>query len=53
MRDAEGILTRAIHDLQLLNGEATERGELVVDFAVPRPVAADPDSVPVIDTQES
>ena len=37
VRDAEGLLTRAIHDLQLLRGEATERGELVVDFAVPRP----------------
>ena len=36
-RDAEGILTRAIHDLQLLKGEATERGELVVEFTVPRP----------------
>lgn len=38
-RDAEGILTRAIHDLQLLKGEATERGELVVEFQVPRPSA--------------
>lgn len=36
-RDAEGLVTRAIHDLQLLNGEATERGELVVEFSVPRP----------------
>lgn len=36
-RDAEGILTRAIHDLQLLRGEATERGEVVVEFNVPRP----------------
>lgn len=42
-RDAEGILTRAIHDLQLLKGEATERGELVVDFAggIPRPTTVD------------
>jgi len=51
-RDAEGILTRAIHDLQLLKGEATERGELVVEFAVPRPVPADPASIPTYDTQE-
>lgn len=52
VRDAEGILTRAIHDLQLLKGEATERGELVVEFAVPRPVAVDPASIPTIETQE-
>jgi hypothetical protein len=51
-RDAEGILTRAIHDLQLLKGEATERGELVVEFAVPRPQPLDPDTVPTYDTQE-
>lgn len=38
-RDAEGLLTRAIHDLQLLKGEATERGELTVEFHVPRPTA--------------
>lgn len=38
VRDAEGILTRAIHDLQLLRGEATERGTIVVDFpGIPRP----------------
>lgn len=38
VRDAEGIVTRAIHDLQLLRGEATERGELVVEFGgIPRP----------------
>lgn len=37
VRDAEGLLTRAIHDLQLLRGEATERGELLVEFEVPRP----------------
>lgn len=52
VRDAEGILTRAIHDLQLLKGEATERGELVVEFAVPRPVAVDPDTIRTYDTQE-
>lgn len=47
-RDAEGILTRAIHDLQLLRGEATERGELVVEFNVPRPAAnSDRDAVVV------
>lgn len=38
VRDAEGMVTRAIHDLQLLRGEATERGEVVVEFAVPRPI---------------
>lgn len=53
VRDAEGVLTRAIHDLQLLKGEATERGELVVDFAVPRPVAIPDDEVPTYDTQEN
>lgn len=53
VRDAEGILTRAIHDLQLLRGEATERGELVVEFTVPRPVAIDPADVPTYDTQEN
>lgn len=37
VRDAEGLVTRAIHDLQLLQGEATERGDVVVHFAVPRP----------------
>ena len=47
-RDAEGILTRAIHDLQLLKGEATERGELVVDFTVPRPTA----DTPVVDEDQ-
>jgi hypothetical protein len=52
VRDAEGILTRAIHDLQLLKGEATERGELVVEFSVPRPQPLDPASVPTYDTQE-
>lgn len=40
VRDAVGVLTRAIHDLQLLKGEATTRGELVVNFAVPRPSPA-------------
>ena len=45
VRDAEGIVTRAIHDLQLLRGEATERGELVVEFGgIPRP---DPRAVKV------
>lgn len=39
VRDAEGLLTRAVHDLQLLRGEATERGELLVEFDVPRPQA--------------
>lgn len=45
-RDAEGILTRAVHDLQLLRGEATERGELVVEFNVPRP---HPGDTPVVE----
>lgn len=44
-RDAEGILTRAIHDLQLLRGEATERGEVLVEFTVPRPTPPDPATV--------
>lgn len=48
-RDAEGILTRAIHDLQLIRGEATERGELVVEFSVPRPIPA---AVVVVDQAE-
>lgn len=47
VRDAEGIVTRAIHDLQLLAGEATERGELIVEFGgIPRP---DPSSVEVVE----
>lgn len=46
VRDAEGILTRAIHDVQLLRGEATERGELVVEFNVPRP---HPGDTPVVE----
>lgn len=49
VRDAEGLLTRAIHDLQLLRGEATERGELLVEFNVPRPTAPTGD-VPEIPT---
>ena len=51
VRDAEGLLTRAIHDLQLLRGEATERGELVVEFNVPRPTPPAGD-VPEIATTE-
>lgn len=50
VRDAEGILTRAIHDLQLLKGEATERGEIAVAFNVPRPTP--PTSVTVVDVTE-
>lgn len=42
LRDAVGALTRAVHDLALLQGDATERGELVVQFAVPRPDPATP-----------
>ena len=52
VRDAEGIVTRAIHDLQLLRGEATERGDLRVEFAIPRPVAPS-GPIPVHDTQEN
>lgn len=37
VRDLVGIHTRGIHDLQLLKGEATERGTVVVEFALPRP----------------
>lgn len=51
-RDAEGVLTRAIHDLQLLKGEATERGELMVEFAVPRPTPPDPASVVEVPSDE-
>ena len=47
-RDAVGILTRAIHDLALVTGQATERGELVVNFGVPRPNALEAD-VTVVD----
>ncbi len=36
-RDLIGALTRGIHDLALLRGEATERGTLVVNFGIPRP----------------
>lgn len=52
VRDAEGILTRAIHDLQLLRGEATERGELLVEFNVPRPTAAPEGTILEIDTPD-
>jgi len=42
-RDVVGAATRAIHDLALLAGDATERGDLRVTFGVPRsdPRAAD------------
>lgn len=52
VRDAEGLITRAVHDLQLLKGEATERGELVVEFNVPRPAAAPAAEVLEIDTTD-
>ena len=52
VRDAEGLLTRAVHDLQLLRGEATERGELVVEFTVPRPTAPPEGTVLELDTTE-
>ena len=38
-RDVVGAATRAIHDLQLLKGDATERGSIVVRFGIPRPSA--------------
>jgi transposase-like protein len=39
-RDVVGVLTRAVHDLALLRGEATERGTIEVSFgAMPRPDA--------------
>lgn len=48
IRDAEGIVTRAIHDLQLLKGEATERGEVVIEFSgMPRPRPAEVEIVKV------
>lgn len=36
-RDTVGAWTRAVHDLNLLRGEATERGDVVVRFGIPRP----------------
>lgn len=36
-RDTVGAWTRAVHDLALLKGEATERGAVVVQFGIPRP----------------
>ena len=48
IRDAVGVLTRSIHDLALTTGQATERGELVVNFGVPRPNALEAD-VTVVD----
>lgn len=43
-RDVVGAATRAVHDLQLLKGDATERGAIVVRFGIPRPNAADADA---------
>lgn len=46
-RDTVGAWTRANHDLALLKGEATERGDVVVRFGIPRPdtsVVATPES---------
>lgn len=36
-RDTVGAWTRAVHDLALLRGEATERGDVLVTFGIPRP----------------
>lgn len=49
-RDLVGTLTRAVHDLNLLRGEATERGDVVVNFGIPRPT--EPDNVDTVDTGE-
>lgn len=43
-RDVVGAATRAIHDLQLLKGDATERGAIVVRFGIPRPSALEADA---------
>jgi hypothetical protein len=43
-RDRVGSWTRANHDLALLKGEATERGDVVVRFGIPRPDAAASDA---------
>lgn len=43
-RDVVGAWTRAVHDLALLKGDATERGDLIVRFGIPRPQT---DVVPV------
>lgn len=49
VRDLVGSLTRAIHDLSLLTGEATERGDVVVKFGIPRPT--EPANVLDVDAQ--
>lgn len=36
-RDVVGAWTRAVHDLALLKGDATERGTILVRFGIPRP----------------
>lgn len=43
-RDVVGAATRAIHDLQLLKGDATERGAIVVRFGIPRSSALEADA---------
>lgn len=43
VRDLVGVLTRSVHDHLALEGEASDedrRGDLVVELAIPRPVAA-------------
>lgn len=37
-RDLVGALTRALGDLAAIRGEVTERGNIVVQFGIPRPV---------------
>ena len=48
LRELVGVTTRAIHDLALLKGEATERGEIAVTFHVPRP---QPQTVVVVEQE--
>lgn len=50
-RDNVGAWTRAVHDLALLKGEATERGTILVRFGIPRPdgPAADAMAVDEVD----
>jgi hypothetical protein len=50
-RDLSAALSRLIHDLDLLRGEATQRGALIVNFGIPRPVR--PVDVPVVDVVDA
>lgn len=46
LRDLSQTLTRAVHDLELLRGHATERAQMVVEFNIPRP---EPATIVVVD----